>query len=321
MKTKSIVTALVLLAILCAGTQAQQTINSLTHLSRMGTEMEQFGITPLILPPDHPFPRMARLSDAIDMNSYGIPIYRPSKPIGKLVLAARGYSIDMNQFAIPSNNPQAAFISLKTAEKALAINMNDYGIPVYIPKSDASQAVLTAQGTVNMRGYGKGTLRPIVINQDLSILHYEAEGVNRADRSENMAQSPFDQMHFQTMGTLKSDCRGDNCLVYATYRDGFGDMVVVELSGSGQQSDWRYLYGTQYFGLPRYKASHLSTIRKWEFLYGTGKFEGITGTGNALVYTVAASGTPGVYPSLKTGPMAIGSSSCCIHLTGTYAFK
>ena len=205
--------------------------------------------------------------------------------------------------------------------KIQAINTNDYGIPIFIPKSNAGRAVLTAHGTVNMRGYGKGTLRPIVINKDLSILQYEAEGMNRTHRSDNTAHNPFDQMHFQSAGTLKSDCRGDNCLIYATYRDPFGDMVVVELSGSGQQSDWRYLYGTRYFGLPRYKASHFSTIRKWKFLYGTGKFEGIMGTGDALVYTVAASETPGVYPSLKTGPEAIGSSSCCIHLTGIYAIK
>ena len=171
-----------------------------------------------------------------------------------------------------------------------------------------------------MRGYGKGTLRPIVINKDLSIFQYETEGMNRADRSDNMPHNPFDQMHFQSTGTLKSDCGGDNCLIYATYRDASGDMIIVELFGSGLDLDWPYLYGTQYFGLLKNKVSQLSTKRKWKFLLGTGKFEGITGSGEALVYT-AASTTPEAYPSLKTGPMAIGSSSCCIHLTGTYTFK
>ena len=144
MKTKTIVTALVLIGMLCAGTQAQQTSNNLTQLSRVGLEMQQYGITPLILPLDHPFPQMARLSDTIDMNSYGIPIYRPSNPVAKPVLAAGGYSIDMNQFAIPSSIPEAGFVSLKTAEKTLAINMNDYGIPIFIPKSNADRVVLTA---------------------------------------------------------------------------------------------------------------------------------------------------------------------------------
>ena len=97
------------------------------------------------------------------------------------LLTAKGYSIDPNQFAIPSNNPAAVFFPLKTLEKAL-----------------------TAEGPVHMRGFGKGMLKPIVIKNDLSILQYEAEGLNIADRSYDMANYPFDRMRFQSAGTLKT---------------------------------------------------------------------------------------------------------------------
>ena len=71
--------------------------------------------------------------------------------------------------------------------------------------------------------------------------------------------------------------------IYSKYMDPSGDFLVVEVSQVGMERDWKYLYGT-------------------------GKWKGVTGGGKAFPFT-------------KGKPITAGTMQSCIKITGTYEIK
>ena len=147
-----------------------------------------------------------------------------------------------------------------------------FALIVFIPKAQAQQPI-------DMMSCGDATMTTIVASQELTIMGYEGKGINL----DNLASKVFDNMTYQTVGLYKNDSGKFTGISYNKYMDPSGDYWVVEISQIGMERDWKYLYGT-------------------------GKWKGITGGGKS-------------FPVTKGKPISPGTSQACFKITGTYELK
>jgi len=136
-----------------------------------------------------------------------------------------------------------------------------------------------AQQPMDMMSCGDSTATTIVASEELSIMGIEGRGINL----DNLASKTFDNMTYHTVGLLKIDKGKLTGTMYSKYMDPSGDFLVVEISQVGMERDWNYLYGT-------------------------GKWKGVTGGGKAFPFT-------------KGKPITPGTSQGCTKITGTYELK
>ncbi|MDI6753682.1 MAG: hypothetical protein QME78_04720 [Thermodesulfobacteriota bacterium] len=136
-----------------------------------------------------------------------------------------------------------------------------------------------AQQPMDMMSCGDGTTTIIVSTPELTIMGIETKGINL----DNLASKAFDNMTYHMVGVLKIESGKLAGTLYAKYMDPSGDFVVIEISQVGMERDWKYLYGT-------------------------GKWKGVTGGGKAFPFT-------------KGKPISPGTSQSCAKITGTYELK
>jgi hypothetical protein len=136
-----------------------------------------------------------------------------------------------------------------------------------------------AQQPIDMMSCGDGTYTTIVSSQELTIMGYEAKGINL----DNLPSKAFDNMTFHGVGVLKIEKGKMSGTLYYKYMDPTGDFVFVEVLQVAMERDWKYLYGT-------------------------GKWKGVTGGGKA-------------FPITKGKPISPGTSQNCSKITGTYELK
>jgi hypothetical protein len=130
-----------------------------------------------------------------------------------------------------------------------------------------------AQQPINWMSCGDRTLTTIVGSSELTIRGVERNGIN----IDNLGNKAFNNMTYHSVGLSKTVSRIMTGTYYSKYMDPSGDFFVVEISQIGMEVDWK-------------------------FLYGTGKWKGITGGGKA-------SGLPP------------GEFDQCEAITGTYELK
>ncbi|MBI4768048.1 MAG: hypothetical protein HY787_26215 [Deltaproteobacteria bacterium] len=130
-----------------------------------------------------------------------------------------------------------------------------------------------AQQTIDMMSCGDRTVTPVVVSNELTIRGVEKSGIN----IDNHTNKAFNNMTFHFVGLSKNASKQMTGTFYSKYMDPSGDLFVVEISQIGMEVDWK-------------------------FLYGTGKWKGITGGGKA-------SGNPP------------GEFDVCERITGTYELK
>jgi len=116
----------------------------------------------------------------------------------------------------------------------------------------------------------------IVETQDLTIMGSEARGIVL----DNTASKFFDNSTCHSVGVIKIDKGKVTGIIPGKHMDPSGDFYVVE-------------------------SSQVGTETSWKFIYGTGKFKGITGGGKALRFT-------------KGKPISPGTSQYCVKITGIY---
>ena len=120
------------------------------------------------------------------------------------------------------------------------------------------------------------TMTTIVETGDLNIMSYESKGIVL----DNTQGKFFDNSTVHIVGLMKIDKGKLTNSFVGKYLDPSGDFYVIESSQPGMGFDWK-------------------------FIYGTGKFKGITGEGKALRFT-------------KGKPISPGTSQYCVKITGTY---
>jgi hypothetical protein len=163
---------------------------------------------------------------------------------------------------------------MPVTKKSLVI-LGIVGIFAYFPFILPVQA----QQPMDMISCGDATVTTIVASQELTIMGLEAKGINL----DNLASKAFDNMTYHTVGTFKIESGKFTGLLYSKYMDPSGDFMVVEVSQVGMERDWKYLYGT-------------------------GKWKGVTGGGKAFPFT-------------KGKPITQGTMQSCTKITGTYEIK
>lgn len=123
------------------------------------------------------------------------------------------------------------------------------------------------------------TMTTIVESGDLIIMGSEAKGIVL----DNTESKFFDNSTVHGVGLIKIDKGKVTGSFLAKHMDPSGDFYVVESSQVGTEGNWK-------------------------FIYGTGKFTGITGSGK-------------FYRSTKGKPVTPGTSQVCTKITGTYELK
>jgi len=146
------------------------------------------------------------------------------------------------------------------------------GLITFIPE-------VPGQQPMDMISCGDTKISPIVSGQELTIMGMEGKGIN----IDNLASKTFDNMTYHSVGVFKIEGGKMTGTFYSKYMDPSGDFVVVEISQVGMERDWKYLYGT-------------------------GKWKGITGGGKAIPFT-------------KGKPISPGTLQGCTKITGTYELK
>jgi hypothetical protein len=136
-----------------------------------------------------------------------------------------------------------------------------------------------AEQPIDCMTCGNTTMTTIVESEDLTIIGFESKGINL----DNTEGKIFDNMTSHSVGLVKIEKGKSSANFYTKYLDPNGDVFVVEGSQVGMERDWK-------------------------FIYGTGKFKGITGAGKAVVFT-------------KGKPVSPGTSQSCTKITGTYELK
>ena len=136
-----------------------------------------------------------------------------------------------------------------------------------------------AQQPMDMMTCGNATFTTILESEELTIMDFDSKGINL----DNMASKAFDNMTVHAVGLYKIDKGKWTGTLYAKYLDPSGDFFVVEISQIGMERDWKYIYGT-------------------------GKWKGVTGGGKAFPFT-------------KGKPVSPGTSQSCTKITGTYELK
>jgi len=119
-------------------------------------------------------------------------------------------------------------------------------------------------------------ITPVVETQDLIIVGYEAKGIVL----DNTVSKFFDNDTVHDVGVVKIDKGKLSGSVLGKHLGPSGDFYVIETSLGGAEPGWK-------------------------FIYGTGKFKGITGSGKAFQFT-------------KGKPISPGTSQYCVKVTGTY---
>ena len=142
-----------------------------------------------------------------------------------------------------------------------------------------SNSVAQAQQPIDMMSCGDSEMTPIVAGEELTIMGMIGRGINL----DNFGAKAFDNMTYHSVGLLKIDRGNITAIMYAKYMDPSGDFAVVEITQVGMERDWK-------------------------FLYGTGKWKGVTGTGKGFPFT-------------KGKPISPGTSQGCTKITGTYELK
>jgi hypothetical protein len=123
------------------------------------------------------------------------------------------------------------------------------------------------------------TMTTIVQTGDLIIMGYETKGIVL----DNTASKFWDNATVHAVGIMKIDKGKLTGSSINKHVDPNGDFYVLEGSLTGMESDWK-------------------------FIYGTGKFTGITGGGKSIRFT-------------KGKPVSPGTSQSCVKVTGTYELK
>jgi hypothetical protein len=130
-----------------------------------------------------------------------------------------------------------------------------------------------------MMSCGNTTNTTIVSTQELTIFGVEAKGIN----IDNLASKAFDNMTYHAVGVIKIESGKLTGTFFTKYMDPSEDFFVVEVSQVGMERDWKYLYGT-------------------------GKWNGVTGGGKAFPFT-------------RGKPITPGTSQSCTKITGGYELK
>jgi hypothetical protein len=123
------------------------------------------------------------------------------------------------------------------------------------------------------------TMTTIVETGDLIIMGFEGKGIVL----DNTESKFFDNSTVHLLGQIKIDKGKATGSFIGKYLDPSGDFYVIEGSQVGAELDWK-------------------------FIYGTGKFKGITGAGKSIRFT-------------KGKPVSPGTSQVCSKITGTYELK
>jgi hypothetical protein len=136
-----------------------------------------------------------------------------------------------------------------------------------------------AQQPIDMMSCGSGATTPIVASEEITIMGIDNKGINL----DNLASKVFDNMTYHTVGLLTIMGGKITATMYIKYMDPNGDFFVVEVLQVGMERDWK-------------------------FLYGTGKWKGVTGGGKAFPFT-------------KGKPISPGTSQGCTKINGTYELQ
>ena len=145
------------------------------------------------------------------------------------------------------------------------------GLVMFIPVVQAEP--------IDMMTCLSGTTTIIAANEEWTIMSMENKGIN----IDNLVGKSFDNMTIQSAALFKLESGKMTAIFYAKYMDPSGDYFVVEVSQTGPERDWK-------------------------FLYGTGKWKGVTGGGKAIMIT-------------KGKPISPGTSQYCLKITGAYELK
>ena len=113
------------------------------------------------------------------------------------------------------------------------------------------------------------TMTTIVESGDLTIMGVESKGIIL----DNTQSKFFDNSTVHAVGLIKIDKGKVTASFLGKYLDPSGDFYVIESSQVGTELDWK-------------------------FIYGTGKFKGITGAGKAFRSTKGNPVSPGTSQSL-----------------------
>ncbi len=123
------------------------------------------------------------------------------------------------------------------------------------------------------------TMKTIVASEDLTIMGFESMGIVL----DNTESKFFDNSTVHFVGLMKIDKGKVTGSMFGKYLDPSGDFYVIDISQVGTETNWK-------------------------FIYGTGKFTGITGGGKSIRFT-------------KGKPVSPGTSQVCSKITGTYELK
>ncbi len=132
---------------------------------------------------------------------------------------------------------------------------------------------------IDMISCGSGNINVIAAGEDLTIMAMEGKGINL----DNYGNKTFDNMTYQYGALFKIDKGNWSGSMLMKYMDPSDDFFAVEITQVGM-------------------------VRDWKFIYGTGKWKGLTGGGKAL-------------PITKGKPISPGTSQGCVKITGTYELK
>ncbi len=123
------------------------------------------------------------------------------------------------------------------------------------------------------------TMTTIIESGDLTIMGSEGRGIIL----DNTESKFFDNSTVHAVGLIKIDKGKVTASCFGKYLDPSGESYVIESSQVGSELDWK-------------------------FIYGTGKFKGISGAGKA-------------FRSTKRKPVSPGTSQVCTKITGTFELK
>ncbi len=126
---------------------------------------------------------------------------------------------------------------------------------------------------------GSMTTTTIVESADLTVMGYETKGIVL----DNSGSKFFDNDTVHSVGIMKIDKGKATGSFINKHLSPNGDFYVLEGTVAGSEVDWK-------------------------FIYGTGKFKGITGSGKSARFT-------------KGKPISPGTSQVCAKITGTYELK
>jgi hypothetical protein len=128
---------------------------------------------------------------------------------------------------------------------------------------------IQAHQPVDMLSCGDSLITVITSGEDLTILGQVQRGI----LLDNLPAKVFNDMTFQAVGVVKIQGGGFTATVYGKYMDQSGDFFVVDIRQVGME-------------------------RNWKFIYGTGKWKGISGGGKG-------------YPATNGRPILPGTDQGC----------